>query len=242
MALVTYLMFAVRHCRHEQKAETLQKVEITIADTLTLITAADVRNWINTAGIALEGTAMEKVELDRILDTIASQPAVKSIAAHTVQSGELYIEVGQRRPVVRLVSESGDDRYLSDDLHTMPVRLYAAQYLPVVSGRIEGHEKNLRFLSNLINFVESLEKDPLWRDEIVQIVVHDPAMAWTGPEIELIPRTGRFTIIFGTLDSAQEKIEKLALFYRNVLPYEGWDTYAVVDARYRDQIVCRRQR
>ncbi len=197
-------------------------------------------------GEELEGRPIEQVDVRQMAGIIAAQPAVKGVDVYTEQSGTMHIGVAQRRPVMRIALGEEGDVLLSGDMQFIPADLYPPQYLPVVTGEALAagdaarDEKNLLFLGKLINFVESLNADPLWSSEIVQIVVHESSVPWGEPEVELVPATGRYTILMGELDDTQRKLEKLALMYRNVLPHEGWDTYAVLDARYDNQVVCRK--
>lgn len=88
----------------------------------------------------------------------------------------------------------------------------------------------------LLTFVGWVEKDDFWRSEIVQIVV---AKGPGGtPQIELIPRTGRHTVLFGSPDDTEAKFAKLLTFYRNGLRNIGWEKYRTIDVRYDGQVVC----
>jgi len=42
----------------------------------------------------------------------------------------------------------------------------------------------------------------------------------------------------GDIDKGEEQLDKLLLFYREALAWEGWDGYNYIDLRYNDQIVC----
>ena len=59
-------------------------------------------------------------------------------------------------------------------------------------------------------------------------------------EVELTPRSGRFTILFGRLDDIGGKFDKLLRFYRSGLSSIGWDEYRTIDVRYRNQVVCKK--
>lgn len=96
--------------------------------------------------------------------------------------------------------------------------------------------KNCEDFLKLLNFVQFVEADDFWRSEIVQIVVskgHDGA-----PEIELVPRVGSHTILFGPPDDAAEKFDKLLTFYRHGLRNIGWHEYRTINVKYKDQVVC----
>ncbi len=240
-ALVAYCVIATRHCRGEQKKEVLREVAIEIKDSASVVTQELVCEWLS--NIPLEGETLEKIDGRQIIDTLLAHPFVSDAEAYVEQSGRLNISVGQRRPVVRVVRTGGEDIYLSEDLVAMPVGMIAPQDVPIVTGMTPEEEKNLQFAAKLIKFVELLEVDPLWHDEVMQIMVGRPEVPWGEPVIYLFVQSGRFTVKLGELGSEEEvkdRMEKLALMYRNVLPWEGWDTYAVLDASYEGQVVAKK--
>ncbi len=98
-------------------------------------------------------------------------------------------------------------------------------------------EKIEKDFSKLINFVEVIQHDDFWRSEIVQIVAHGGGDKEL--EIELIPRSGRYTILFGKADDIERKLSDLDAFYRNVLTNVGWDKYRTINVKYKGQVVCR---
>jgi cell division protein FtsQ len=58
----------------------------------------------------------------------------------------------------------------------------------------------------------------------------------------LIPLVGGQKIIFGsafTDEEVREKFKKLKIFYKEAIPYEGWDKYEEISLKYKKQIVCR---
>ena len=90
----------------------------------------------------------------------------------------------------------------------------------------------------LLTFVKIVEDDGFWRAEVVQIAARTtPSGAL---EVELTPRSGRFTILFGRLDDIGGKFDKLLRFYRSGLSSIGWDEYRTIDVRYRNQVVCKK--
>lgn len=99
-------------------------------------------------------------------------------------------------------------------------------------------EKSYEDLMKLVTFVKILEEDTFWRSEVVQIV------ARTAPggalDIELVPRSGAYTIRLGRLERVEKKLDKLLRFYRNGLARIGWDAYKTIDISYNDRVVCKR--
>ena len=99
-------------------------------------------------------------------------------------------------------------------------------------------EKSYEDFMKLLTFVETVEDDDFWRSEVVQIAAYTTSSG--ALEVELVPRSGRFTIRFGRLERVEEKFDKLLRFYRRGLSTLGWDTYRSIDVRFAGQVVCRR--
>ena len=98
-------------------------------------------------------------------------------------------------------------------------------------------EKKYEDFSKLLTFVEQLESDDFWGSEVVEIIAQTtPSGAL---ELQLVPRSGRFTIAFGRIERVEEKFEKLERFYQDGLSLVGWDRFRVVDIRFSNQVVCR---
>ena len=57
-------------------------------------------------------------------------------------------------------------------------------------------------------------------------------------DLELTPRSGNYTILFGRLDDAEQKLDKLLRFYREGLGKAGWDRYRTINVKYAGQVVC----
>lgn len=97
-------------------------------------------------------------------------------------------------------------------------------------------EKRYEDFLKLINFVGWLESESFWGAEIVQIVAETtPSGAL---ELELVPRSGRFTILFGRIEQVEEKFDKLLHFYKDGLNKMGWDCYSTINVKYDGQVVC----
>lgn len=97
-------------------------------------------------------------------------------------------------------------------------------------------EKRYEDFLKLINFVEWLEEDSFWQAEIVQIVAK--TMPSGDLELDLIPRSGNYTIQFGRIEKVEQKLDKLLRFYEEGLNNRGWDCYSIINVKYDGQVVC----
>lgn len=97
-------------------------------------------------------------------------------------------------------------------------------------------EKRYEDFSKLTTFVKWMENDDFWRSEIVQITARTTESG--AIDLELTPRSGNYTILFGRLDDAEQKLDKLLRFYRKGLGKAGWDRYRTINVKYAGQVVC----
>ena len=97
-------------------------------------------------------------------------------------------------------------------------------------------QKRYEDFLKLINFVKYIEQDSFWRAEIVQIVAS--TMSSGDLRLELIPRSGNYTVSFGTVDDVEEKLDKLLTFYENGLRNIGWESFRRISVEYKGQVVC----
>ncbi|MFI3286502.1 MAG: hypothetical protein R3Y08_07600 [Rikenellaceae bacterium] len=98
-------------------------------------------------------------------------------------------------------------------------------------------QKKYQDFINLITFVDVVENDKFWSSEIVQIV----ATATTNGDLqlELIPRSGDHTIIFGEVIDVEERLNNVRTLYKEVLPNVGWHEFKSINVEYQNQIVCK---
>lgn len=262
VALLVYLVFAVRMCRREKAGIVVERVEIRVKDSqqVRVVSEAMVGKWIEEAGFELEQREVMDVNTEHIRAAIAQKPFVKDVRVYSDMRGVIHVDLTQRKPIARFNTANGYNFYLSDDGWILPIPQGSAVHVPVVTGNfrmpfergyfgsladsLASDEKNraqdYAFMLKLINFVRLTEEDSFWNSQIVQIVVSQKGAEgrWKEPEVEFVPRVGNFVVGLGTLVDVGRKLEKLMLFYHNVLPYEGWDSYRYVNLKYGGQIVC----
>ncbi|MFT5570180.1 MAG: cell division protein FtsQ, partial [Cyclobacteriaceae bacterium] len=89
------------------------------------------------------------------------------------------------------------------------------------------------FGTKFLALLTHIESDPFWKAQIAHIIVD------AQQELTFIPQVTRQEVIFGSTKNMQAKFDRLKLFYTEVLPAKGWNTYAYVNVKYENQIVCK---
>lgn len=350
IGVAAYVLYAAGVARTRRASATVQRLEIEVVDSSSqghLVSSAMVRGWLRDSGIATVGAAVDAVDLAGIEALVARNGFVSDVDAYVDCRGRMRIEISQRRPVLRLLTD-GFDAYVTHEGFVFAAPRASSLYVPVVTGSyrppfpsgytgaarewidterhkidariaelerekypfyereqvndehiralrrmfikqgwfesdtvfkvkvealrrhkadlrrryryetrliregIEGIEarqeaqrreqkkleKSYEDFMKLLTFVEFVERDDFWRSEIVQIVAFTNSAGTL--EINLIPRSGNHTILFGEAADVERKFDKLLRFYRNGMNNFGWSEYRIINVKYKDRVVCKK--
>ncbi len=186
------------------------------------------------------------MDITRIEERLAAIPSVAKAEVYHTMDGRLHARVEQRVPIVRVIEPDGGSYYIDKEGWTMPTsRTYTARVL-VVTGETDGsvdpalvqnvyarEGRPETFRSDDIHRLAlHIVADPFWKALIDQVVMT------TDGEFELIPSIGGQRILIGDGSELPQRLEKLRIFYEQGIPQAGWRSYARIDLRYADQVVC----
>ena len=58
---------------------------------------------------------------------------------------------------------------------------------------------------------------------------------------EMIPKIGNQLIVFGDATDVDAKLDKLKMFYKEIMVKAGWNNYSVINVQYKNQVVAKRK-
>ncbi|MCU0338899.1 MAG: hypothetical protein MUE30_03370 [Spirosomaceae bacterium] len=228
-----------------QKSKRCEGVIVKLDDRAEypFFTEQDIKNLVSVNGVdRIEGMLFSEINLDGLERRVTRNRLIKKCEIYEDLSGNLVVAIQQQNPVGRLVSAASEDQakdatkggYLTDtgELIQLSSRFTARTVL--VSGEFFNNLKNLKSPQgqNLLTFLKDLQQNPFWKSQITEVIVAKDA------EMTLIPQVGQHEIDFGLPAEAMMKFEKLKIFYKNILPHQGWEKYKRVSVKFRNQIVC----
>lgn len=204
-------------------------VEVSVVDSAEagFVNRADVVALLGRMHERFVGVTARKVDCRAIEKMVANNPFVSRVSAYLSQNGTLHVDVWQRQPAFRVFS-GGKSYYVDNQRETMPTSMRFSAYVPQISGDLSTHFA----CSELFDFVELIENDDFWSNQITQICVKN------SHDLTLVPRVGNFVIEFGSVENSEAKLEKLHTFYRKTMPKVGWNRYSKIDLRFENQVVC----
>lgn len=238
----------------KQQYMPFKSIEINIdyTDGNFFVDQNDIRSIIYCKGDSLIGSHRETINLSNYERLINQHPSVQKAQLYSSVDGKLFINVWQRKPLIRVMNNLSTGYYIDNQGRYMPLsdnytarviiaNSCCADIIPndsVVSGFSDGvqslaHvEPGKSMLADLYILAKYINSDTLWNAMFEQVYIN------TDNEIELIPKVGNHKIIIGKVEGLEQKFKNLKLFYIKGLNRKGWDNYEVINLKFKNQIVC----
>jgi len=164
-----------------------------------------------------------------------------------IRSAELFFDnnevlnvvAQEREPIARVFSVTGTTFYIDNDLTMLPLSDKFSARLPVFTGFPSDKKILSKADSSLLGDVRTislaLQKDSFSMAMVDQVDITAQRM------FEMIPKIGNQLIVFGDATDVDVKLQKLKLFYKEVMAKAGWNNYSVINVQYKNQVVAKRK-
>ena len=202
------------------------------------INEGDIIDLISDGGdYRIVGEAFEDLNLKEIETELLKTKFIRKAEVFKDLEGNLIINIDQSRPIARMMSRKMSDRYISDKGEVLPLsKRYTARVL-LIDGAFADNPKLYdlnktekdRQLMELLQFIET---DKFWKAQITQMSIDRHG------NIKMYTQVSKQVIEFGKPVEIHEKFRKLKIFYKDILPTKGWNSYERVSVKFKDQIVC----
>lgn len=205
-----------------------------------LISERDVRQALMSAfGNTLEGTELADLDVERMERVLEEDPFIADAETYVDQQNVLHVRIYQREPMLRVLDNSGGNYYLDPNGKKMPPSKNFTARVMVATGNITPYttdylDKPKNKLKDLYQLTKTLLADPFLADFIQQIHVNNAG------EFILVPLVGDQKIVLGSTRRLEDKLNRLKIFYKQGMPYEGWGMYESINLKYNGQVVCRK--
>jgi cell division protein FtsQ len=183
------------------------------------------------------GSLIQTKDLKKLEARLKEMPQAERSNVYVNNTGQLSIEVRQRKPLYRVIRSDGTSYYVDHQGHKFPCsRKYTAR-VPVVTGFIADNGQDTGLISSAINrqlmeVFSAFTDEPFWSAQFGQLEVTDKG------ELQLIPRVGDHVVMLGNSGDLENKLKRLRIFYHEGLEKAGWNTYRIINLKYKDQVVC----
>ena len=198
------------------------------SDEEQFVDTKDIKKFVKEKGLDPTGKQLKEINTNAIEEAILTNQLIKKADVFVTNDGSIKASIEERKPLIRIISDSGESYYVDNEGNKMPLSKRFTAYIPIATGSI----KESFAKTDLYKFALFLHDDKFWNAQIEQIVV------LPNQDITLIPRVGDHQIILGDLNGYKERLDKLMTFYQNGLNETGWNKYSVINLKFNKQVVC----
>jgi cell division protein FtsQ len=236
---------------HRRGDMVCKEIVIQVDDSLgnSFVQKNDIAQLIRDKFGNLEGKLLYSINISLLEKIIDGNPFVLKAQVFSTVDGKLIVEVKQRTPIVRVINNFNESFYIDDRGILMPMSDKFTAHVPVANGNIFNRETEQRIrtvtlqeindttfsatlLEKIFMVSDYVRTHEFWNAQIEQIYIN------AAGEMELIPRVGNQTILFGDEREMDKKFEKLYTFYKEGLSRTGWNQYKTINVTFKDQVVC----
>lgn len=190
-------------------------------------------------GFNLTGKPLAALDIERLERIMREDPFVKEATVFVDAQNQVNIHIQQRNPILRIVDNNGLNYYLDGQGNKMPISRHYTPRLLTATGNLPPHspdflERKSHILKDAFELAQLLLTDPFFEPLIEQIHVTNRR------EFILVPKIGKQTIEFGRYANAEKKLANLKAFYKEGLPYTGWQKYSTFNVRFEGQVVAKK--
>ncbi|HVG40336.1 MAG TPA: hypothetical protein VM888_01900 [Chitinophagaceae bacterium] len=220
----------------KQQQHNCRQVSVNIKGDKFYIDKADILKAVQ-AGVkgSLINRPITDFNLSLLEKNLESQSWINDAEIYFDSKDVLHVIVSEREPIARVFTTSGTTFYMDSAGKRLPLLKKVSARVPVVTNFIAA--KKLRagdsvLLKDVTKLVQFISADDFWKAQIAQIDI-TPSHTF-----ELLPVVGNHIIKLGSTDDLEEKMQRLFIFYKQVLSKTGFDKYAVLDVQFKGQVVA----
>lgn len=238
LAVVAGVVVLLVAANGNTKARTCKGIEITIdkGEEALFLKEGHLLKTINQShNGSIVNRPFAAINLDGLEQNLRKDPWIRKAELYFDTKDILHVSVEERQPIARAFITSSHSVYLDSSGAVMPLLPGLVARLPVITGyRIikkmtAADSIYQRHFLHLVNFIY---QHPFWNAQVGQVDI------LPGGKIELVPAIGSHIIQLGYPQDAEQKLNKLFVFYKQVLPHAGLTKYSALNLEFDGQVVA----
>lgn len=188
-----------------------------------------------TAGSSLLHKKITAINLRKLEEGLKTNSWIRNAELYFDSKDALHVFVEEREPVARVFTTQGSSFYMDSSGARMPLLDKMSIRVPVVTGFTGARKFNSAdslLLQQTKQVVQFIYANGFWNAQVGQIDITPER------KFELIPVIGDHIIRLGEGENVEQKLNKLYVFYKQVMSKVGFNKYAALDAGFEGQVVA----
>jgi|GEM_PF-2804306 len=178
----------------------------------------------------VEDLTVELLDIKVVEELLEKEPFIANADVFVNADDRLDVNIDQAHAAIRIMDEKGRSYYLTENVQPFPISKHASARVTVFTGAIKLFDGNVDSLSatqkGVVEMMNILKENRFAQKMIEQVHVRPNG------EFLIQPKMGRFKFDLGQPMDLEDKIMRMELAYKEVLPYQGWTTYKIIDLSF----------
>ena len=221
--------------KNEKKLTDIQVELVGESAQALFMDEISIRAILNELGIQV-GLPIEQVNLTQLERFIEKTEWVKNAEFFINNKLVLEVKIEQRIPIARVFTANGNSFYIDNEGSRLPLKQLTVLNLPVFTGFPTDQPKLSKpdsvLLKDVLFFAKTIQKDSFFMAQVAQVNIEPNGT------FQMVPTLGDHTVLLGSVDQLEDKLNRLFTFYKKVWIGSGINAYQVIDCRFDHQVVA----
>ena len=227
--LLAYATIATIWANHKASKEKCIDIDVEISNT-------NLSNFITEEGVRAELGDLDKnisqyfikdINIDSLEHFLSADNRYENVECSWTNQRRLRIDITPMIPEIRVFTPS-ESYYINKDGKHINADINFITDVPIVSGNFSESFRP----TELLPITRYIAQDSVLKN-LISMVSAD-----SRTNIVLHSRIKGHVVNIGDTTNLPVKFENLLLFYRQVMPYKGWERYDTITLKYKGQIVA----
>lgn len=231
--LLAYLVFAIRYTTLSAAEDHCTGLQINVIDSVSrgFVTKEDIDSELGDLSGKINNIRRDSINTLDIRNQLMAKDNIENVSCFFLNNGALSINVTPLMPVARVFDTKGGNYYINRDGKRMEASIRYRMDVPVIIGDFNPN----RDPSLCFPILDYLTADP----DLAQLV--SAIEVKKNKDIILVPRIKGHVVNLGDTKDLDNKFQRIEIFYKEVMPVKGWETYDTISVKWRGQVVAHRR-
>ena len=193
------------------------------------------KQMMRTAQNNLMGQPVTSLNLGKLEKAVEMNPWIQKAELFFDSRDMLHVQIIERFPVARVFTKANNSFYFDSSGQRMPLIHFFTARVPVITGFTDDRKLSSKD-SELVKAIKAISlylySSDFWNAQIGQIAITEDS------KFELIPVIGDHIIKIGDATAIGEKLNRLYIFYKQIMTKVGFNKYSALDLQFDGQVVA----
>lgn len=181
------------------------------------------------------GKKHKDLDFQELENRVKASPYISNCQISRDLSGDLYVNVIQKKPIARFMLTGKKDFYLDSLGAKMPITQRFTARVPIVTADTTMRKFNFKknkLDKKFLKLLQYIDNDKFFKAQIAHLNLDKKK------NIKMYLQIGNQVVDFGKSMNFEDKLKRLLIFYRKIIPIKGWKAYKTISLKFNNQIVC----